>query len=133
MFLHLICCVFPLIFLTLTANGNDFLDNISLQRIVSCRRKIGSVRLQNCTEGSIKTWNLEKGNSVQLILNRESVCCAQWQSHDCRLGLAQDLCDRKEYEVMSYRMEKIRVMNQRTICGDYKYHEYNCVAPVGTT
>ena len=128
----IIVCLFTMVVLS-GVNGNEFLDNKRIQRLLSCRRKIGASRLQNCTNSANIAWGLDDTDIVQLILNRQSICCAQWQTHDCKLALAEEYCDRQEFDTMVYRMEKIRIMNQRTICADYKYHQFQCRTPAEQT
>jgi len=69
---------------------------------------------------------VENINDNDLISNRGSVCCAQWDSFDCRINLAKSKCDNQEVRAMTQHMDRVIIMNEKTLCSDYKYVNNKC-------
>jgi hypothetical protein len=102
------------------------IENSVLMKLVSCRSKIGINSLTKCIKESNHVWNIENIDDNDLISNRESVCCAQWDSYDCRINLAKSKCNNEEVNAMTQHMDRVVIMNERTLCSDYKYLNNKC-------
>jgi hypothetical protein len=97
-----------------------------LMKLVSCRSKIGINSIKKCIEESNHVWNIQTIDDNDLIIYREYVCCAQWDSYDCRINLAKSKCDKEEVNAMTQHMDRVVIMNERTLCSDYKYLNNKC-------
>jgi hypothetical protein len=102
------------------------IENSVLLRLVSCRSKIGINSITKCIKESNHVWNVENIDDNDLVSNRESICCAQWDSYDCRINLAKSKCDDQEVKAMTQHMDRVIIMNEKTLCYDYKYVNNKC-------
>lgn len=102
------------------------INNKDLLKLVSCRSKIGINSITKCIKDANNLWKIESIDDNDLISNRESICCAQWDSYQCRNNLAKNVCNNEENEVMVKLTKKAIIMNEKTLCSEYKYDNNKC-------